>query len=331
MKFIDEAKIWIRSGDGGNGCLSFRREAHTPMGGPDGGNGGRGGHIIFKAVKNINTLIDFRFKKHFRAKNGEAGKGKNRFGKNAEDIILNVPVGTSIYTESDNLIIDLVEEGQEEILLRGGDGGLGNANFKSSRNQAPRTHTSGKEGEEMQISLQLKIISDIGIIGFPNAGKSTLLTNLSRAHPKIADYPFTTLKPELGVVYVNQNEFVMADIPGLIEGASEGVGLGHKFLRHIERCRAVLHLIDVTSNDLYKDYLVIRNELKNYNISLETKAEIIALSKCDLMLDSEYEAKKNQLEQKLKQSIFTISSASKLNLEELKSALYEVINNKEDA
>jgi GTP-binding protein len=327
MKFIDEAKIWIRSGDGGNGCLSFRREAHTPMGGPDGGNGGRGGHIIFRAVKNVNTLIDFRFKKHFRAKNGESGKGKNRFGKNAADIILDVPVGTCIYTESGNLIIDLLNEGQEEIILRGGDGGLGNANFKSSRNQAPRFHTEGKSGEEMEISLQLKIISDVGIIGFPNAGKSTLLSNLSRAHPKIADYPFTTLKPELGVVYVRQNEFVMADIPGLIEGASLGVGLGHKFLRHIERCRAILHLIDVTSADIFNDYQIIRQELKSYNISLEHKPEIIALSKCDLMLDSEYMLKRDLLAKKLQKPIFTISSALKLNLTELKESLYNMLNN----
>lgn len=325
VQFIDEAKIWVKSGNGGNGCLSFRREAHVPQGGPDGGNGGRGGHIIFKATKNVNTLIDFRFKKHFKAQNGEPGKGKNRFGKNGEDLILIVPAGTQILSESGNIIADLDHDGQEVTLLDGGRGGAGNASFKSSKNQTPRMVKPGEPGEDLNIILQLKIISDIGIIGFPNAGKSTLLSTLSRAHPKIADYPFTTLRPELGVVYVDEYEFVMADIPGLIEGASEGVGLGHKFLKHIERCKALLHLIDISSEDLYQSYNIIRAELKNYSETLSTKKEIIALNKTDLVSDEEAKELCKKLSKKTKKEVFLVSAATRSNITEIKRELYKLI------
>ena len=322
MQFIDEAKIWVKSGNGGNGCLSFRREAHIPLGGPDGGNGGRGGHIIFKATNSINTLIDYRFKKHFKAKNGEPGKGKNRFGKNGEDLTLIVPVGTQLLSESGNIIADLDHNGQELLFLDGGKGGAGNAAFKSSKNQSPRFTKPGDSGEELNIFLQLKIISDLGIIGFPNAGKSTLLSSLSRAKPKIADYPFTTLKPELGVVFIDENEFVMADIPGLIEGASEGTGLGHKFLKHIERCKSLLHLIDITSDDLYSSYKIIRKELQEYSEILANKQEIIALNKTDLITDEEAIIKQKELAQKLNKEVLLVSAVAKHNIIDLKRTAY---------
>ena len=322
MQFIDEAKIWIKSGNGGNGCLSFRREAHIPLGGPDGGNGGRGGHIIFKATNSINTLIDYRFKKHFKAKNGEPGKGKNRFGKNGEDLTLIVPVGTQLLSESGNIIADLDHNDQELLFLDGGKGGAGNAAFKSSKNQSPRFTKPGENGEDLNIFLQLKIISDIGIIGFPNAGKSTLLSSLSRAKPKIADYPFTTLKPELGVVFIDENEFVMADIPGLIEGASEGTGLGHKFLKHIERCKSLLHLIDITSEDLYSSYKIIRKELQEYSEILANKQEIIALNKTDLITNEEALIKQRELAQKLNKEVLLVSAVAKHNITDLKRTAY---------
>ena len=322
MKFVDIARIWLASGKGGNGCLSFRREAHVAYGGPDGGNGGNGGSIIFKATKNHNTLVDYRYKKHFKAKNGEMGKGRDRNGKNADNLILNVPVGTQILTLSENVIADLDQDGQEVEILKGGRGGRGNASYKSSVNQAPRIANPGQEGEELEVILQLKIISDIGLLGFPNAGKSTTLSTISRAKPKVADYPFTTLRPELGVVYVNQDEFVVADIPGLIEGASEGIGLGHKFLRHIERCKALLHIIDITSEDILESYKVIRAELANYSEKLTKKPELVALNKIDLISSEELTEKKQLLEKSLGTKVICYSAATTQNLDELKNQMY---------
>ena len=330
MKFIDEAKIYIKSGDGGKGCVSFRREAHVARGGPDGGNGGKGGNLIFKATKSINTLIDFRFKKHFKAQNGESGKGRCRNGKNGKHIILRVPVGTQIMTESNKIIADLDHKNKEITILEGGKGGLGNTSFKSSTNQAPRKSQAGMLGEELNVQLQLKVISDIGIIGFPNAGKSTLLSTISRAKPKIANYPFTTLKPELGVVHIDNKEFVMADIPGLIEGASDGIGLGHKFLKHIERCRAVLHLIDITTPDIHKSYKIIRKELDNYSKTLVKKQEIIALNKIDLIDETQQKELQSKLEKKLKTKVMILSAATQKNIIELKRNLINLVENNTD-
>lgn len=326
MKFIDEARILVKSGKGGNGGLSFRREAHIPMGGPDGGNGGRGGHIIFMASHHLNTLIDFRFKQHYYARNGEQGKGKNRNGKSAEDVILKVPVGTQIFSEEGLLLADLASDSQEVIIAKGGKGGLGNSAYKSSTNQAPRSFQPGEEGEELTIMLKLKVISDVGIIGFPNAGKSTLISKLSKAHPKIADYPFTTLRPHLGVVSYDYNSFVMADIPGLIEGASDGVGLGHKFLKHVERCKILVHLIDISSDDIVADYRTIRKELENYSKILSEKLEIIVFSKCDLVLEEEQEEKLKQFKKEIKQDVTLISSVARTNLEALKQKIIKQLS-----
>ena len=286
MNFFDEARIYAKAGNGGNGSCSFRREAHVPFGGPDGGNGGRGGHIIFRCDLGINTLIDYKFKQHYKARPGEQGKGKNRNGANGEDLILRVPIGTQIFDENQNLLFDFESKEQEFRLLKGGEGGRGNASFKSSINQAPKIANPGEATKEHIIYLKLKIFSDVGLVGFPNAGKSTLISAISNAKPKIANYPFTTLKPYLGVVLYNDQDFVIADIPGLIEGASEGVGLGHKFLKHIERCKTILHLIDVTNEDPVKSYYTIREELTKYS-DLLLKTELIALSKIDLLPEEE--------------------------------------------
>jgi len=266
MKFLDEAKIYIRSGDGGKGCISFRREKFIPDGGPDGGNGGRGGSVIAECVAGLNTLIDFRYQQHFKAKKGQHGMGSNCTGASSDDMIVKLPVGTQIFAEDrETLIADLTQVGQRVLLAQGGLGGLGNQCFKSSTNQAPRIATDGEEGQEAWLWLKLKLMSDAGLLGLPNAGKSTFLAAVSRAKPKIADYPFTTLTPQLGVVYVDNKEFVLADIPGLIEGASEGVGLGLKFLGHVERSGILLHLIDGTGEDVVGAYKTIRKELKEYS------------------------------------------------------------------
>lgn len=325
MQFIDESKIYIKSGNGGQGCLSFLREAHMPFGGPDGGNGGIGGNVIFKANKSVNTLIDYRFKQHFKAGNGAPGKSRNRNGKNGQDIILIVPVGTQILTESNKIITDLDHHDQEIILLEGGKGGLGNAAFKTSLNRSPRKFQKGIAGQELIIKLHLKIISDIGIIGFPNSGKSTLLSTISSAKPKIADYPFTTLQPKLGVIYVDEHEFVMADIPGLIAGASQGTGLGHKFLKHIERCKALLHLIDITNQDIVKSYKIIRNELQNYSPKLSEKKELIALNKIDLLNKSTVTKIKNNITKELNIPVMTISAATQQNITNLKRNILKTI------
>lgn len=292
MQFIDEVKIFIKSGDGGSGCLSFRREANVPRGGPDGGDGGKGGSIIFECVGGLNTLIDFRYTQHFKAKKGEHGKGKNRGGAASDDMIIKVPVGTQIFMDDgEQLLFDLTEIGQKITVLEGGKGGLGNTNFKSSTNQAPRKTTLGFSGQEMWVRLKLKLLSDVGIAGLPNAGKSTFVNSVTRAKPKIADYPFTTLKPQLGVFYIDDKEFVIADIPGLIEGANKGHGLGHRFLKHIERCAVILHLIDITEEDIVGNYKLIRKELEQYSNLLADKHEIVALNKCDAISDEELREK----------------------------------------
>jgi GTP-binding protein len=282
MKFLDQAKIYIKSGDGGNGCVSFRREKFIEFGGPDGGDGGKGGDVWAECVGNLNTLIDYRYRQHFKAKNGRSGMGKNRAGAKGEDCVIKVPPGTQILAEDqETLLADLTHPGQRALLARGGNGGFGNAYFKSATNQAPRHANPGAQGEELTVWLRLKLIADAGIVGRPNAGKSTFLAAVSKAKPKIADYPFTTLHPHLGVVRAGDIDFVLADIPGLIEGAHEGAGLGARFLGHIERCRVLLHLVDGTEEEVATAYKAVRRELEAYGGGLEKKKEIVALSKCD--------------------------------------------------
>ncbi|MBI3451966.1 MAG: GTPase ObgE [Rhodospirillales bacterium] len=284
MKFLDQAKIYVQSGDGGAGCVGFRREKFIEYGGPDGGDGGRGGDVIVVAVANLNTLIDYRYQQHFRADKGRHGAGQNRTGAGGKDIVLKVPVGTQIFEEdNETLIADMTEPGQTIFLCKGGDGGFGNTHYKSSTNQAPRRADPGWPGEERWIWLRLKLIADIGLVGLPNAGKSTFLAATSRARPKIADYPFTTLKPQLGVVGVDEEEFVVADLPGLIEGASEGRGLGHRFLGHVERCGAIFHLVDGAQDDIAAAYRTVRKELATYGKGVEDKPEIVGLNKIDAL------------------------------------------------
>ena len=282
MKFLDEAKVYIKSGDGGDGCVSFRREKFVEFGGPDGGDGGRGGDVVVECVDGLNTLIDYRYQQHFKAKRGHHGMGKNRSGPAGADAVLRVPVGTQILDEDrETLIADMTRVGQKVVLLRGGDGGRGNAQFKTSTNQAPRRYDAGWPGAERWIWLRLKLIADAGLVGLPNAGKSTLLSVVSRAKPKIADYPFTTLHPNLGVLTRGEDTLVLADIPGLIEGASDGVGLGTRFLGHVERCAVLAHLVDVTGDDPAAAYRTIRTELETYGGHLAEKPEIVVLNKCD--------------------------------------------------
>ncbi len=282
MKFQDQARVFIKSGNGGHGCLSFRREKFIEFGGPNGGDGGRGGDVIVVAVEGLNTLIDFRFQQHFKAQNGRPGEGSNRTGADGEDSVLKVPVGTQVFDEEgDVLLADLTEVGQRIVLLHGGDGGFGNAHYKSSTNRAPRRADTGRPGAESAVVLRLKLIADAGLVGLPNAGKSTFLAAVSKAKPKIADYPFTTLHPNLGVVISDDTSFVIADIPGLIEGAHEGIGLGTRFLGHVERCRVLLHLVDGTQEDVAEAYHTVRTELEAYGGGLIDKTEIVALNKCD--------------------------------------------------
>ncbi len=296
MKFLDQAKIYLRSGNGGPGCVGFRREKFIEYGGPDGGNGGRGGDVWFEAVENLNTLIDFRYKQHFEARNGQHGSGRNRTGADGDDIVIRVPVGTQIMDEDNKtVLLDMVEPGQRVRLLKGGDGGFGNAHYKSSTNRAPRQSTPGWPGQELWVWLRLKLIADAGLVGLPNAGKSTFLAACTAARPKIADYPFTTLKPQLGVVRVDDREFVLADIPGLIEGAHEGAGLGTRFLGHVERCRVLLHLVDGTAEDVAEHYRIVRGELDEYGHHLTEKVELVALNKVDALLDEEIEEKRAAL------------------------------------
>ena len=282
MKFLDQAKIYTLSGHGGPGAISFRREAHVPLGGPDGGDGGRGGDIVAIAVNGLNTLIDYRYQQHFKAESGRPGAGRDRSGASGKDVIMRLPIGTQVLSDDQQTVLaDLTYEGQTIILAKGGTGGKGNAFFKSSTNRAPRKSQPGEDGQEMWVWLRLKLIADAGLLGMPNAGKSTFLSAVSRARPKIADYPFTTLHPNLGVVGIDGKEFVMADIPGLIEGAHEGAGLGHRFLGHVERCRILLHLIDATGEDPVAAWKMLRNELKAYGGDLYDKPEIVGLTKLD--------------------------------------------------
>jgi GTP-binding protein len=285
MKFLDQAKIFLKSGDGGAGCLSFRREKYIEFGGPDGGNGGDGGDLLVRAVSNLNTLIDYRYQQHFKAEKGHHGMGKSRHGRDGETLVLKVPLGTQIWDDSRTVLLaDMVEEGQEVRLLKGGRGGLGNEHFKSSTNRAPRYVQPGEAGEELWVWLHLKLIADVGLVGLPNAGKSTFLSVVSHAKPKIADYPFTTLTPQLGVVRLDDmREFVIADLPGLIEGASEGRGLGDRFLGHVERCSVMIHLIDGTSENVLESYQIIREELEAYSPVLAEKPEIVVLTKKDAL------------------------------------------------
>ncbi len=326
MKFLDEAKIYLRSGDGGAGCVSFRREKFIEFGGPDGGNGGRGGDVVFEASPDLNTLIDFRYRQHFKAKAGQHGRGADRTGASAPATVITVPAGTQVLADDkETLLFDLVEPGQKVVACRGGDGGFGNASFKSSTNRAPRRADPGWPGEERWVWLRLKLIADAGLIGLPNAGKSTFLSTVSRATPKIADYPFTTLAPHLGVVTLGEASFVLADIPGLIEGASDGAGLGDRFLGHIERCGALLHLVDATQDDVAGAYRTIRQELEAYGGGLEAKTEILALSKCDALSAEDLEVQADWLAEAAGKRPLLLSSASRSGLDEALSALLEII------
>ncbi|MDI2090743.1 GTPase ObgE [Commensalibacter oyaizuii] len=312
MKFLDQAKIYIKSGDGGDGAVAFRREKFIEFGGPDGGDGGRGGDIVFKAIDNLNTLIDFRYTQHFRARKGNNGSGSNRTGAAAPTVVIKVPVGTQIFdNDKETLLADLDEAGKEIVMCRGGDGGFGNTRFKSSTNRAPRRADKGWPGEERWVWLRLKLIADAGLVGLPNAGKSTFLSVASAARPKIADYPFTTLHPQLGMVRLSSTEeFVLADIPGLIEGAHMGSGLGDRFLGHVERCALLLHLIDITSEDVVQTWKTIRHELQEYRGNLTDKHEIIGLNKADLVLPEEALQKQQALEQATGQKVFLLSAAT---------------------
>ncbi len=326
MKFLDEAKVYIRSGDGGNGCVSFRREKFIEYGGPNGGDGGKGGDVVAEVVEGLNTLIDYRYQQHFFAKNGGAGMGKDRHGANGADVVLKVPVGTQIYEEDgETLIADFTEPGQHAVLLRGGNGGFGNAHFKTSTNRAPRRANPGQLGEEHTIRLRLKLIADAGIVGLPNAGKSTFLATVSAARPKIADYPFTTLTPQLGVVDVDGREFVLADIPGLIEGAHEGVGLGDRFLGHVERCRVLLHLVDGTAATAGEAYKTVRAELAAYGQGLADKPEIVVLSKADAMSAAEIKQQAAQLKRAAKKPPLAVSAVSGEGMKEALRAVLKVI------
>ncbi|QDH16260.1 GTPase ObgE [Swingsia samuiensis] len=328
MKFLDQAKIYVRSGDGGDGVIAFRREKYIEFGGPDGGNGGRGGDIIFRAVPALNTLIDFRYTQHFRARKGGNGAGSDRTGAAASNVIIDVPVGTQIFDEHrDVMLADLDEAGKEILLCHGGDGGKGNAHYKTSTNRAPRRADKGWPGEERWVWLRLKLIADIGLVGLPNAGKSTLLSVASRARPKIADYPFTTLHPQLGVVRLNSTEeFVIADIPGLIEGASEGAGLGDRFLGHVERCASLVHLIDGTESQIVKHWRLIRKELEAYDQNLASKPEIIVLNKCDALTSEQKSSKKRALMKASGSEVITLSGATQEGLPELLRLLQDRVN-----
>jgi len=322
MKFLDQAKIYIRSGDGGAGSVSFRREKFIEFGGPDGGDGGRGGDVVVECVDGLNTLIDYRYQQHFKARPGGHGMGKNRAGGRGDDVVLKVPKGTQIYDEDgETLIADLTELGQKFILAKGGNGGFGNAYFTTSTNRAPRRANPGLAGEERWIWLRLKLIADAGLVGLPNAGKSTFLATVTAAKPKIADYPFTTLHPGLGVVRIDGREFVLADIPGLIEGAHEGHGLGDRFLGHVERCRVLLHLIDATSEHAGKAYKIVREELDAYGQGLEDKTEIVALSKCDAVTAEVVKEQKARLKRAAKKEPLLLSAASGQGIEAALRAL----------
>ena len=326
MQFIDEAKIYIKSGDGGAGAVSFRREKFIPLGGPDGGDGGRGGSVVAECVSDLNTLIDFRYQQHFKATRGGHGMGKNRYGPAADDLTMRLPPGTQIFAEDgQTLLADLKTPGQRVVLAKGGKGGAGNMRFKSSTNQAPRKHGLGEPGEEMWVWLRLKLLSDAGLAGLPNAGKSSFLASVTRAKPKIADYPFTTLAPQLGVVRQDEAEFVLADIPGLIEGAHEGHGLGDRFLGHIERCGVLLHLIDGTQEDVVDAHETVRHEMESFSSVLAAKRELIGLNKSDAMEPEEIEEKKQALEEASGKPVFVLSTFTREGVPEVLRAMQELI------
>jgi GTP-binding protein len=326
MKFLDQAKIYMKSGDGGNGCVSFRREKYVEYGGPNGGDGGRGGDVVALTVGGLNTLIDFRYRQHIKAENGRPGLGKDMNGAAGQPAVIELPVGTQIFAEdNETLLADLTVEGQKVQLLVGGDGGHGNAHFKSSTNRAPRRADPGRPGQELWVWLRLKLLADAGLVGLPNVGKSTFLAAVSRAKPKIADYPFTTLHPQLGVVYQDGGEFVLADIPGLIEGAHEGHGLGDRFLGHIERCGVVLHLVDGTREDVAGAYRTVRDELEAYGSGLEEKSEIVALNKCDALLDEDIKMRRAALAEACGRDVLTLSGVSGDGVEDALRRLSAII------
>lgn len=327
MKFLDQAKIWVKAGDGGAGAVSFRREKFIEYGGPDGGDGGRGGSVIVECVQGLNTLIDYRYQQHFKAKIGGHGMGRNRHGANGADVVLKVPLGTQIFDADDeNLLADFTEIGQKLVIAKGGNGGFGNAYFKSSVNRAPRHANPGLEGAEMWLLFKLKLIADAGLIGLPNAGKSTFLASVSAARPKIADYPFTTLHPGLGVVRLAERDFVLADIPGLIEGAHEGAGLGDRFLGHVERCGVLLHLIDATGPDPIGAYRVVREELAAYGQGLDSKDEILALSKIDALDAPSLAAIAARLQEETGRAPYLLSAVSGAGVREVLFALLAIID-----
>lgn len=329
MKFLDQCKIYLKSGDGGRGSMSFRREKFIEFGGPDGGDGGKGGDIVLVAQQNLNTLIDYRYQQHFRAQNGRGGAGRNKTGAGGRDLMLRVPVGTQVFDDDkETVLADLTRPGQRLVLLRGGDGGFGNAHYKSSTNQAPRRADPGWPGREVWVWLRLKLIADAGLVGLPNAGKSTFLSRVSHAKPKIADYPFTTLQPQLGVVRLgDDSEFVLADLPGLIEGASEGAGLGTRFLGHVERCAVVLHLIDSTEEDVVANYRTIRDELASYGHGLSQKPEIIGLNKIDALDPGEIDEKRRAVARAAGggAQVLTLSGVSGAGVAKVLAALFAAI------
>ena len=327
MKFLDQVKIYVKAGNGGDGSPSFRREKFIEYGGPDGGDGGKGGSVILKSEKNLNTLIDFRYQQHHKAERGENGMGQNRTGKSGEDLILKVPLGTQVFEEDNKtLIYDFTKPNEEFVAASGGKGGLGNTRFKSSTNRSPRKFTKGISGEEFIIWLQLKTIADIGIIGLPNAGKSSLLASITNANPKIANYQFTTLNPNLGVASYDDREITIADIPGLIQGAHEGTGLGIQFLKHIERCKTLLHLIDITNNNLQGAYNQVKNELKNYSPDLLKKKELIVLNKIDLIDEESVKEIIDNFSKKINGEILTLSTFKKDSVKKIKAKLIQYVS-----
>ena len=327
MKFLDQVKIFIKAGDGGSGSPSFRREKFIEFGGPDGGDGGKGGSVILKAERNLNTLIDFRYQQHFKAERGGDGSGKNKTGRGGKTLVLKVPIGTQIFEEDNKTVIyDFKKENEEFVVAIGGKGGFGNTRFKSSTNRAPKKFTKGVIGEEYWIWLQLKTIADIGIIGLPNAGKSSLLASLTSANPKIANYKFTTLNPNLGVAMYDDKEITLADIPGLIEGAHNGTGLGIKFLKHIERCKTLLHLIDITEKDLIKSYKQVREELKKYSKDLLNKEELIVFNKIDLIKKDQMKKKLSVFKEEFDKNVISISTLDKKTISDIKSKLIHYVS-----
>jgi GTP-binding protein len=326
VKFLDEAKIYVKGGDGGNGCVSFRREKHVEFGGPNGGDGGRGGAVVARCVDGLNTLIDFRYRQHFKAGRGDHGQGKDRTGAGGADIVVVVPVGTQILDEDrETLIADLVAVGDSIVLAEGGDGGFGNTHFKSATNRAPRRAEPGRPGVEGWLWLRLKLIADVGLVGLPNAGKSTFLAAVSRARPKIADYPFTTLHPHLGVASIDYDEIVIADIPGLIEGAHSGAGLGDRFLAHVERCAVLLHLVDGTGDDVAEAYRTVRRELDAYGTGLAAKREVVALNKCDALAADDVEARRRHLETAAGTPVTAISGVAGSGVDALLGGLFDAV------